>query len=526
MDNSTGSLELRKNVAPEGSAGSEDYLNPEAADKIRKLLEKPLYDFDEKNRWTIQDAIEGTQIFGATGSGKSSGSGRALATSLIHHHIGGVVLAAKDDELNQWLRYFRQAGVEDPIREKRLRVIEPGGKHRFDPLAYEFNLDPEGGTRRLTNLFMTALGSGEGRVASDPYWDDALRELLGHAIDLVYYSHMSLGDAGCLESRQRPPALEEIADVIKSSAHSRTEVHSRRWRESDEACPRLLRRLDSFYEQLSPEQRGTSRAADIRDTFGYWTRVFPSLADRTRSVILTSFTGKANDLLRHPLRDLFCSGDSIYKQTRNPSVSPEVTYEEGAIVLLNLPVKQYGEVGEFAQKLYKTVWQHTTESPRRKVTPGTMPTFLWSDEAQHFVTREDVLFQATARSKRAATVYLTQNISNYYARLGGSQSSSTDALLGSLQMKIFHANGDPATNEWAERLFGQRDTPDQQSNHNLGRDGYTAGGTTSTRTKPDRPARMFTKLRRGTGQAKSTQAIVFHAGKEWSNKSNSINADF
>lgn len=124
---------------------------------------------------------------------------------------------------------------------------------------------------------------------------------------------------------------------------------------------------------------------------------------------------------------------------------------DGRIILLEIPIKQYEQVGRLAQVIYKTIWQRAIE--RRTCS---RPVFLWADEAQYFVTREDALFQQTARAKLAATVYLTQNLPNYYAALDGAGSTAaTESLLGNLQTKFFHANGDPATNEWAERVFGK-----------------------------------------------------------------------
>ena len=47
--------------------------------------------------WRIKDACEGTIIFGGTGSGKTSGSGRAIATSFLSAGFGGLVLCAKPE---------------------------------------------------------------------------------------------------------------------------------------------------------------------------------------------------------------------------------------------------------------------------------------------------------------------------------------------------------------------------------------------------------------------------------------------
>ena len=68
-------------------------------------LDTPLYHFNESERFTIRQACEGVQIFGGIGSGKTSGSGAALAKSFLRNDFGGLVLCAKKDELETWLRY-------------------------------------------------------------------------------------------------------------------------------------------------------------------------------------------------------------------------------------------------------------------------------------------------------------------------------------------------------------------------------------------------------------------------------------
>ena len=44
---------------------------------------------------TIADATRGIQIFGGTGSGKSSGSGNALAKAFLKHGLGGLNIMCK-----------------------------------------------------------------------------------------------------------------------------------------------------------------------------------------------------------------------------------------------------------------------------------------------------------------------------------------------------------------------------------------------------------------------------------------------
>lgn len=68
----------------------------------------------------------------------------------------------------------------------------------------------------------------------------------------------------------------------------------------------------------------------------------------------------------------------------------------------------------------------------------------------------DAEYQATARSSRIATVYISQNLPNYYVNMGGSNSEHTvKSFLGTLATKFFHSNGDIVTNNYASDLIGE-----------------------------------------------------------------------
>ncbi|MFM7855499.1 MAG: hypothetical protein ACKO96_27135, partial [Flammeovirgaceae bacterium] len=82
--------------------------------------------------WTIRHAVEGVQIFGGIGSGKTSGSGRLLALKYLKAGFGGLVLTAKPDEKQLWEEYCRATG-----RYNDLVIIEPGGKNTFNFVEYE-----------------------------------------------------------------------------------------------------------------------------------------------------------------------------------------------------------------------------------------------------------------------------------------------------------------------------------------------------------------------------------------------------
>lgn len=478
------------------------------------------------NPWRIRDAIEGTQVFGGNGSGKTSGSGRTIASSFVRHGFGGLVLTAKPDELEQWVGYMAAGGLDEAaiserlvvfqpasapppeLRSQRGRLITPTVCTSFNFLDYEF-----GRTNRLTlelvSLFLDAMSPGGTAVSgSDPYWDEALRELLTHAVDLAALA--ALARTGTATVR-----LADMLEIINTAPQTKGQAASPAWRNPD--TPGCWQAISLITEKLvKPRKLAPGVLADFSQCLTYWTEQFPALADRTRSIIVSSLTVKAAGLLHSPMRELLCGPDDPVVST----AAPEATFA-GKIVVVNLPVKLYGEVGRFAQTLMKTVWQRAVE--RRisalKSDPSQHPVFLWSDEAQYFICRADARFQQTARSAVAATVFLTQNISNYYAALpGASAQHLTDSLLGNLQTKIFHSNGDPATNEWAQRLFGKTERRVRSDSVNLaGRSDSDSRGLGSAASwLPVVEASHFSALRTG-GPANHlcVDAWIFKAGSHW-----------
>jgi len=462
-------------------------------DVVAQVLDKALLEFGAaggpKDTWRLADAVEGTQIFGATGSGKTSGSGAALARAFLdpaRGRMGGLVLSAKPDEIDNWRGYLHDVGR--PASD--LVELSPSQPACFNFLDYE-RREGERSTRGVTltynlvSLFLAALSSGEGAVSTaDPYWNDALRELLTHTIDLAIFG------ADCIE-------LADLASIVRSAPQSRADARLRSWQDRSR-CFALLRAAEKRYHTLPPPRR-----QDLEQTLAYWMDDFPALNDRTRSVVVSSFTAKVAGLLRSPMRELLCTSTSA-------EVKPEASHQ-GKVIVANIPVKVFGEVGRFAQILYKTVWQRATE--RRDLSGTWTPVFLWADEAQYFATTDDMLFQQTARSKLAATVYLTQNLPNYYATFGGRNGQAVaESLLGNLQTKIFHANGDPSTNEWAERLFGQH----MRSVHSRNFQGSEAGQAWNPTRMPNVESAYFTTLRKG-GPWNDCEvgALIFQGGRRW-----------
>lgn len=509
---------------PVGSGIRPQGTGPASAEQ---WLDQTVYTFrGDRGRsdWTVRDAIEGLQIFGATGSGKTSGSGRAIATSFLKLGFGGLVLTSKPDEVQNWVDYFEQ--VNRPLTD--LIILEPQGRkprgylmprsrlqnqplsrqhfrHAINLIDYEFC---EGGglTPNVVSLLLNAVSVGNnGGTGADPFWHEALRELLTHAIDLVSKGTQVLTGTSRIH-------IEDIIDVVRSAPYRREEAFSESWRDPKKSrCWELLNAVEGWAANADGKDPGLR---DMVQTGHYWLSAFPALADRTRSIVVSSLTGKVSGLIRSPLCEFLC-------EKTDDDARPEVTHR-GKVIVLNIPVKLYGEVGRIAQILYKTIWQRATERRIESIQSGLAdwkPVFLWADESQYFVAPEDMLYQQTARSAFASTVYLTQSISNYYAELGGRSGAATvDALLGNLQTKIFHANGDAATNQWAERIFGSYMAPTLSSVIQSAPPTHSQSGSSSTlgeTWQPRVPAARFTLLPKGGPPRHLVRGIVFQPGHPW-----------
>ncbi|MDP1591916.1 MAG: hypothetical protein Q8M07_29420, partial [Prosthecobacter sp.] len=231
-----------------------------------------------ENYWCLKDAFEGVQILGATGSGKSSGSGQALARAFMESNLGGLVLTAKNDEVLSWKRFAKAAG-----RESELLIVGPDSPHRFNFLRYELKRPGTGAghTENLVNLFCSVLEAAERKQGQgggqDAYWQRTLKQLLRNAIDLAV---LALDDID----------LPSLYRIITSAPRSTEEAENPDWQKKS-ACFALL-------EVATAKTKDKGRANDLELTRDFWLREFPSLAPETRSVIVSTFTSMADCFLR------------------------------------------------------------------------------------------------------------------------------------------------------------------------------------------------------------------------------------
>lgn len=379
--------------------------------------------------FSLRDAMAGTHITGATGTGKSTGSGAALLDAFLRAGLGGLVLVAKPGEYEWIVKRANRTG-----RSHSVIRFSPDSGLRFNFLDYAIAADMAAGrgmvTMNIVTLIMkvteAAMRGNElrGQAAEQPFWRLAPQELLSHAVDALFAAYGTV-------------RLPELIQFILSAPQSEEEFHSDVFQRSSFHL-RTIRKMVS-----DPVHPLTDADADA--VMSYFRFNFGRLDARTRTNIVATMTSQLAPLLKGFMRDIFCTETTIL---------PELSFTAGAIIVLDYPVKTHGDAGLLAQHIFKFLWQKSVES--RDVKQYDRPVFLWADEAQFFITPYDIHFQTTARSSRACTVYLTQTYSNYYASIGGNNPrDATLAFLANFQTKVFHGNADINTNQAAADMIGR-----------------------------------------------------------------------
>jgi type IV secretory pathway TraG/TraD family ATPase VirD4 len=479
-------------------------------------LDYPLIKFSENpaDWWTIRNAVTGVQVFGGIGSGKSSGSGKTLAYSFLKNGFGGIVLTGKVDETETWLEYAKSLGrLNDVVLFGANRTVREGDEYRhlrnkgymFNPLDYMGRSGESGKTENIVSLFISLIKIGDrisgtgGGSGSDPFWDRALQRLMKAAIDLL-----KLADVGKDEGDNRfGLTVPNIARVVRDAPLKGEEIAD------DNFTMECLANACEATFILGDEQ--TKRTFEVVDS--YFKQEFATMPEKTRGSILETFYAFSNPFRSGMLADFFSFDTS-------PEILPENTFD-GKIIILDFPVKEFLQVGIYAQAIYKKMWQQAVE--KRTVRSDTKPVFMWVDEAQFFLSEDDMLFQTTARSSRACSVMISQNISNYYATMGGDNvEARVNSLLGNLSTKIFHANNDYVTNEWAAKTIGQ--TFQTKTNVSIGEsDSTSLSRALHYQVEPQE----FTLLKNG-GEFNNFQVegVMTVSGKRWSNGTNFLRTQF
>lgn len=451
--------------------------------QIGEYKGQPLY-------WTARHAVEGTQVFGGIGAGKTSGTGQFIAAHFLKAGFGGLVLTVKADEKALWERYCKATGRLDD-----LVIVDQTRANYFNFLDYEGRGNaPTENIVQVLKAVIRANDEGSGSGNSDPFWAESLDQLLYNLIDLCKLAYGTVSVQALYDimmvlptsdTQYKEGAEPDAFEKAMKLAQQNVQVQINAWKQSidPKKLSELVDRPD--YEDILCDALPDARTFRFVDYF--CVVKFPKLHEKTRLTIEFSVSGFLFRLLRDPVFSLFCRHSS--------TVTPDDCLA-GKIILLNLPVKQLHKIGRDSQIMFKYIWQRAMENCDPDTTRR--PVFLWADEAQHFLHEHDTMSQTTARSARIATVYLSQNLPNYLANMGGKQSKHlVDSFLGTLGTKFFHANGDMQTNNYGSEIIGDAQFVESTISTNMNGSDFSMGK--SKGVKFDRRVRPehFALLRTG-----------------------------
>jgi len=280
-------------------------------DLDQTLLE--ISDDSEVFPWTIRDAVEGVQIFGGIGSGKTSGSGRMLALKYLQAGFGGLVLTAKPDEKKLWQHYCQITG-----RTGDLVVIEQGGEHAFNFLEYESMGHGDTGAyaENLVQVLKTVIKASEersGNKSDDAFWDNALDMLMFNVIDLCILAYGKVAIQDIYDIVMSAPKKDDISSnepsqmtAFRRAFEKATEKIDKQVEIWEATLPSAtLAQMDQHeYEtglfEFAPEAR------ILRSIDNFFIDNYSSISEKTRSLIDFSFSGFLFRLLREPIYSLFC----------------------------------------------------------------------------------------------------------------------------------------------------------------------------------------------------------------------------
>lgn len=450
-------------------------------------------------RWTPHDPVTvrmlldgGLAVLGRTGSGKTSSTGKLVGRAVVgQRNSGGLLLAAKPEDVAMWRGIFADAGRPDD-----LVVVEPDDVWRLNFLDY---LTAQGADTRQITRCLGAIGeslrAGDGAGGEDAgFWREQQQRVIYNAVEAL---RLGLGRVTAPDLARfintAPYAVEQIAGEAFQAGFCRQ-------------C--LKRAMDAPKSPL--QEHDFSLAAE------FWLGEFPRMADKTRSSILAGVMGLLHTYNTSIVREMVSTVTNV---------SPEDMLK-GKWVVVNLPPSHYGDAGRFVNAGWKFVTQWRLL--RRQAAPGDPVVVIWADEAGQFVNEHDDFFISQCRSRYACLIFLAHSVHSYHAAMPGEAGRSrADALLAHFSTKVFHALGDVATAELASNLVGRRvrtfvggsTSPPESLWDELAGNGQFAGSFSQHVEAVVQPAEFLNGLRTG-GPSGVCDAIVVRSGEPFASGEN------
>lgn len=384
-------------------------------------LDSALLQLTSVDKFCLRDACQGVLILGGVGSGKTSASGKVLAHSYLRAGMGGLVLCAKPEEVDLWKRYCAETN-----RGKSLVVFD-GKSAGYNFIAAEIARHGSAGLNNVIETLMRALemaraANPSGARAGEAFWEDTTRQILRNSIEILFAATKTV-------------RISDILDFVRSAPTSPEQMADPQWQRRSRFCELFTKAGD-----VLDDETGARCVA-------YWRDDFARLDPKTRGNVVISLTTTLDRFNHGWLKTALASESSI---------APEMSFH-GTVILMALPALTHNEDGILAQMLVKFLWQRAALT-RNGLSRAQQerPIFLWADEAHTFLTPTDAEFLATCRGSRVCTVFLSQSLPTFVAKMAGENARDrVNHLLGNFATRVWHNNACAETNEWASRTIGR-----------------------------------------------------------------------
>ena len=383
--------------------------------------------------WTLREAVPGVFVTGGAGSGKTSAVLREIAGGILSQtvpKIGGLVLCVKSDEAEEFAAWCEAAGRSADV----IRVTHDG-PHLLNLLAHEA-AQPSATVESLVELCCMLGEAAGGADRKQDEWQEFVRTNLRNALCLMVLANEHITFSQILALAQQPAVWNAMH--AKAAARSLTE----------------------------------SQRHDLAVCAQYYGQDWATLAPATKSGIMANLVSFLDPLSRGELRRLFSTETTL---------TPEVTLNEGKIIIVDLPILRFEKLGKLAAVIWRLAWARAI-SRRGK---SDQISFCWVDEFQNVLTSDMGEHLLTCRSSGGLYVLATQGIPGVWHAMGGKAKAEGTAgmLLGNLSTKIMCRNSCGPTNQWASELVGKsiqlRNNSSSNYNFSQGEGGGGGGSGTS-----------------------------------------------
>ncbi|HVX12736.1 MAG TPA: hypothetical protein VHC22_16260 [Pirellulales bacterium] len=231
-------------------------------------LDYPLMQWVPGCWFTVRHLLANVLALGATGSAKTSGSGRQLMRAIVRLPTsGGLLLCSKPEDIDEIRAIFDRAGRLDD-----LIVVNADGELGFNYLDFAISLGAD--ARDLTRWVMVpaeTLRARESKGGGEmgDFWDRENERLIYNAVLVI------------LLAKQRI-TISDIQQFIMTSLQNPQQVTSPEWQGCfHDKCMRA-----AFDAPKTPIQQH-----DFDIATAYLFREWPSMADKTKSSINTGVLG-------------------------------------------------------------------------------------------------------------------------------------------------------------------------------------------------------------------------------------------